>query len=360
MSRPHDLLILLDPDGRERERLRIDDRGSVSAEAGGTAGARVSLAVPGEQVSIHWLDLDPALTAPQAAAAARLMLSELSAQPLAEMHVAAGGVEEGRRCVALVPNAAMESWLASAQAEGLDPTAIIPEPLLLPLPEEGYLRLNGAARPIYRGRASAFSVEDELAELLIGDSPVAFVERAAFEAELRPQLEAPLLNLRQGAFARRRRFRIDPARARRIALMTATLIFLTILIQVAAAMRYTLAADRADEEARQIARSVLGPSAAGAGPDRIRQQLAALGGGGAGFGTLAPALFAAVRATPNAELAGLTFDQGDGLSATVRADSPDSIGQVVQRIEAGGFRVDAAPARVEGGRQTSRITARAR
>jgi general secretion pathway protein L len=356
MSEAPDILILLDTDGSERARLRIDEAGAAPAVDAPPANARVSLAVPGEQVTIHWLPLDPSLTPLQAAAAARLMLAEASAQPLSEMHVAAGAEEDGLRCVAAVPGAAMEAWLAHARLSGVDPGAIIPEPLLLPAPQEGFLRLNGAPRPIYRGRACAFSMEDELAALLVADQRVETVEREAFEASLRPRLQAPLVNLRQGAFAKRRVWRIDTARARRIAALTAALIFLTIVIQIADTMRYTLTADRAEAEARQISISILGPGAGTAGPERMQQRLAALGGGGLGFNAAASLLFGAVRATPNAELGSLGYDETGVLRATVRADSPDTLGQLVQRLDSGPFRAEAAPARLEAGRQVSQLT----
>src|SRR6185295_2050847 len=58
-------------------------------------GAGTALAVPGTEVAIHWLDLAGDLTLAQAAAAARLMLADASAEPLAELHVAAGRAENG-------------------------------------------------------------------------------------------------------------------------------------------------------------------------------------------------------------------------------------------------------------------------
>ena len=51
------------------------------------------LAVPGERVAIHWLELAEGLAPAQAAAAARLMLADASAEPLADMHVAVGRPE---------------------------------------------------------------------------------------------------------------------------------------------------------------------------------------------------------------------------------------------------------------------------
>ena len=84
--------------------------------------ARTALAVPGTDVAIHWLDLAGELTPAQAAAAARLMLADASAEPLGEMHVVAGRRENGLTAVALAPVALMQTWLS----DGLDPDLILP------------------------------------------------------------------------------------------------------------------------------------------------------------------------------------------------------------------------------------------
>src|SRR4051812_38878 len=100
------------------------------------AGGGSALAVPGTEVAIHWLDLAGDLTLAQAAAAARLILADASAEPLDRMHVAAGRAENGLTAVALAPAELMRAWLA----DGLDPDLIVPEQLLLPPPAEGLVR----------------------------------------------------------------------------------------------------------------------------------------------------------------------------------------------------------------------------
>ena len=79
--------------------------------------------MPGTDVAIHWLDLAGDLTSAQAAAAARLMLADASAEPLGDMHVAAGRAENGLTAVALAPAALMQAWLA----DGFDPDLIVPD-----------------------------------------------------------------------------------------------------------------------------------------------------------------------------------------------------------------------------------------
>jgi general secretion pathway protein L len=92
--------------------------------------------VPGEAVTLHWLEVPAGLAPAQAVAAARLMASEMSTQPLVDMHVAVGREAEGEtaRAVALVPAITMAGWIGRLQAQGLDPDLVLPEPLLLPRP----------------------------------------------------------------------------------------------------------------------------------------------------------------------------------------------------------------------------------
>src|SRR3712207_1710480 len=97
---------------------RLDGRDWVLASASGTA--RRMLIVPGTEVSIHWVDLGEGLTDAQAAAAARLMLSDATAEPLSEMHVAVGRREDGLTPVALASNRRMEEWIADRKSTRLN------------------------------------------------------------------------------------------------------------------------------------------------------------------------------------------------------------------------------------------------
>ncbi len=182
---------------------------------------RVAAVVPGEAVSVHWLELPTGLAPAQAIAAARLMAADVSAQPVSELHVAIGPEVEGEsaRVVALVPALAMAGWLGRLQAEGLDPDLVMPEPLLLPRPDEGFVRYDRGEIPLFRGRSDAFSVEPDLATLVTGRAKVESIDTDGFEAGLSAALAAPAVNLRQGAFAKRRQWGIEWPLVRRLAML---------------------------------------------------------------------------------------------------------------------------------------------
>jgi general secretion pathway protein L len=317
--------------------------------------------VPGDAVTLHWLEMPAGLAPAQAAAAARLIAAEASAQPLADMHVAVGAEadDEVVRPVALVPALAMAGWLGRLQAAGLDPDLVLPEPLLLQPPAEGIARYGGSVVPLYRGATEAFAMEPELAALVLNGAAIVEVDDAAFEAGLAPALDAPAVNLRQGPFAKRRRWRIDWKLARRLALLAAAILIVTLGIQIASILRYTFAADRLEAETRAIAAQALpgAPSSAGASA-LLEQRLAELRGGGVGYGAISAALFGAVRATANAELSSLLFNRDGTLKATVQADTPATVEALARRIEEAGFAVEASPARPAGGRQAADLTVR--
>jgi general secretion pathway protein L len=318
--------LLLDRDG-------VSVRGAADEMLAARPGLRTALAVPGTQVAVHWLELAGDLTQAQAAAAARLLLADASAEPLADLHVAVGGIENGLTPVALVPLARMAQWVAT------DPDMIVPEPLLLAPRPEGLIRRERGAVADYRGLAAAFSLEPELADLLAGDAPVSAVGEAEYEAGLPGVLAAPPLDLRQGAFARRRAWRLESGRLRRIGLYAGALALLSLIVQLAAIMRYSFAADRLEAEA------------------------AALGGPGTpanrpAFGALAAILFEAVRATPNAELRRLDFRPDGSLAATILVDSPATLAAFRQRAEASGLAVEGGALTNAGGRPSAELVLR--
>ena len=338
------LLIFLDEAGGLGRWLLLAENGVVgrgdASDGLPATPAEVVLAAPGEQVTLRWLDLADGLAPAQAAAAARLMLADASAEPLAALHVAVGRPEAGLTPAAMVPSARMAHWIGAADAAGLDPLAIVPGPLLLTPPEAGFVRRDRGALSDYRGPAAAFSLEPELAEPLIAGAPVEDMDEGAFEVALPLLLASPPLDLRQGAFARRRRWKLESRRWRRIAMLTLAFAVLTLAVQVANILAYTFAADRAQAEVDALnARTRTG--GADAGPS---------------FGATAAVLFAAVRDTPNVELTRIEYGADGSLSATVMLDSPATLAPFRARVEAAGLRIEAGETRSAGGRPTADVT----
>jgi general secretion pathway protein L len=323
---------------------------------------RLVAIVPGEAVAVHWLELPPGLAPAQAIAAARLMAADVSAQPVADMHVAVGTEveEQAARAVALVPAITMAGWIGRLQAAGFDPDLVLPEPLLLVPPDKGFVRYDGRSLPLFRSQSDAFSIESDLAEIILPHVDFATLSAGEFEAGIASAIAAAPLNLRQGAFAKRRAWKLEWKLIRRLAFLALGILFVTLAIQVVNIARYTYAADALEAEAnRRAAQSLRNASVTNA-PAQLGRRLTELGGHGAGYGNIASALFAAVRDTPNVELTDMIFDQSGSLRATVQADGPASVSALQARVEASGFSVVAGPLRSAGGRPVAELTVRAR
>lgn len=372
MSANDALLIFLDAHGEQQGWLRLaggtvvargtDEEGMpalVDPENG--EALRVAAIVPGDSVALHWLELPAGLAPAQAAAAARLAAAEVSAQPLADMHVAVGREAEGEetRAVAIVPSLAMVQWIGRLQARALDPDIMLSEPLLLAAPTEGFVRFDRGEIPLWRGRSDAFAIEPALAELVLDGSPITTLDRQAFEDGLGAAIADPAVNLRQGAFAKRKRWKIDWPTVRRLAVLALAILLVTLLIQIALILRYSAAADAMEAETAMIAERVLPGEGEVADPTvALTRRLADLRGSGVGYRAIAAVLFDAVRATPNAELQSLTFDRDGSLRATVQADSDATLAALQDRVRAAGLAVEAGAPRSGGGRQIADIIVR--
>jgi general secretion pathway protein L len=359
------LLLFLARGGGIEGWIRIAEGGIAARGAGldgseAHRGAPVVAVAPGEEVTLRWMELPPGLSPAQAAGAARLMSAELSAQPLDELHVAAGreAEEGGARCVGLVPMAAMRGWLDEVEAAGFEAERLVPETLLLAAPPEGFATRDSGPLRLYRALGEAFAVEPALGELLLAGRRSTAVD--GDDGLVEALAEAPL-DLRQGPFARRRDWRVAPARARRLALLAAALLLASLAVQLAAIARYSFAADAAEAEIGRVAAEALPRSPGVADPEgALTERLAELRGGGAGFGATAAALFEAVKATPNVELSALAFAPDGTLRTTVQADSPAALDALRQRVEAAGFAAEAGAPRSGGGRRIADIVVRPR
>lgn len=339
---------------------RGDSWVTAPADRPGAVRRKVVIVAPGQQVALHWIEL-PSLSPAQARAAARMTAAEISLDPVDRLHVALGARQaDGFHPIAVVAADRMAGWLGEAQALALDPDHVVPEPMLIPPPEAGERHWALPHAIVARGPTSGYTVEPDLAALL-DDDGVEPVDTATVESGLADLLDPPPLDLRQGAFARRRRWRIDWAQARRLAIVAGAILLATLAIQAALILRYAIAADRTEAEIETVARTVLPRATALPNPPaQLRERLADLRGGGLGYGTVAGLLFDAVRATPDVELGALQFDRDGTLTATILATGAPAIAALEARLDAAGLDADTAPPRSGGGRQISELTVRAR
>lgn len=338
--------------------LRLADDGAVTEGEGvpALADEPVVAVAPAEAVTLHWAAL-PARSPAQSVAAARLLVAEASAAPVAESHVAVGAEGEGERPIAVVGMGVMAGWLADLAAHGVDPAAVVPAALLLPRPEEGYVRGAIAGAALVRGRSTAFADEARLTELVVGDAPLVSLSRGDLDAAVAATVAAPPLDLRQGPFARRRRIGIDWALIRRLALLGAGILALTLAIDVVRIAKYSFAADALEARAEALGRTGLARGETVTDVDRqLAERLSAVRGPGLGFSTTVAAVYAAVRATPGTELTQLDFQSNGSLRIGVGAARESLPTDLKRALEAAGFTVTAGTFQSANGRVTGEMT----
>jgi general secretion pathway protein L len=363
MSAGKFLLLFL---GEEPGWMRVVDGRSVARKSGFDVLAfdpeadepeTVILVVPGSDVALHWAEIPAGLAPVQAMAAARIMASEVSAGLPEASHIAIGRADEnGQRCLGIVARAKMNAWLAEAAALGIDPDGIIPEPLLLVPPETGVRVFRRAGLDNVRGRNRAFAAEPEIAALLLGDEANEALSVEDFERDIGSVLADAPLNLRQGDYAKRRQWKLDKTYIRRVALLAAAILLVTLLIQLTMIARYSFAADALEREAVDRARDAIPGAVEIANPEaQLRARLAELGGG-PGYGEQAGAVFTAIRDTAGVELQAMSYDANNSLQLTAAAPGQAELDALQQRMMAAGLIVMPGTVRDAGGLQIGEFT----
>ncbi|GGB35211.1 hypothetical protein GCM10011380_25760 [Sphingomonas metalli] len=340
--------------------LRFGDTGLMARGEGVPPGGDPVVAVaPAEAVTLHWAEL-PARSQAQATAAARILAAEASAAPPAELHVAVGseGDAAGERPIAVVGASAMRGWLDMLAAANVDPVALVPAPMLLPRPDEGYVRATLAGSGVIRGRNSGFADEEGLTELVTQGHPVTPLVREPLEEALIAAAAAPALDLRQGPFARRRRrFAIDWRLIRRLAVLGGLILLTSFAISLVRLAKYEFAASALEERADALAATGLPRGETVNDPDRqLGERQRRLIGPGLGFTTTTAAAFAAVRSVPGTEVTAIDFTDLGNLRLTVAAEREALATDLKRALERAGFDVKASVFQSAGGRVTGELT----
>lgn len=320
----------------------------------------VTAIAPADAVTLHWAEL-PDRSAAQSVAAARILVAEASATPIGELHVAVGRESDSDdRPIGVVANARMARWLASLGGVGIDPAAIVPAPMLLPRPDEGYVRADLGTGGAVRGRASGFADEGGLTEFITGGVTPDSIELEALEQAIVAAVAAPALDLRQGAFARRTRRAIDWRLVQRLAALAGMILAVTLLIDLVRIAKYNLDATALDARAASVARTGLPRGAAAGDPDRLlAERLSRLRGPGLGFSRTAAIVFAAVRQVGGSEVTRVDFDANGDLRVGLATDGEAQANAVKQAIEAANLSVESSPFQANGARLSGELTVRA-
>lgn len=365
----HDYIILL-PADREAQPLwyriadeRIVRRGrgtewlppAVAQEPESAVG-NAMLVLPPHATTLHFIAC-PGMTPRQGAAAARLMAIEASIGDADQLHaaVAPNGNPEAPHVVAVASQSAMTHWMDWAKQHGIGQASIVPSALMLPAPDNGFVRGPVGGADVVRGSDTAFEGDADVAALIIGDAPVTNLPADSIDEALVLALDAPPLDLRQGRFARRAPAMFDSPRLKRIGIMIGVMALCSLLVSLITIIRLNAESSRLDAQtvafAKTIDPTIDDPSVAEA---RISGLLAARGGRG-GFSGMMAGLMTAMQANPNVVLTNVSQSADGSLRVQLAANRAEEINDVLIAFQEAGWRLSANAVQQRGARLVADI-----
>lgn len=340
------VFVLVPPSGGALRWRRVDSDGS-TAGSGVLAGDtmldvedddRVTAIVPGSGVAVHWVEL-PRASAAQAAAAARHMAADYVAAPLTHQHVAAAAVadDNGERAIAVVEGELMERWLADLHRHGLDPHEIVPAPLMLQQVGDRVTTLRAGDMVLARGPRLAIEVEAGLADIVLPQARTEILHRDILDIAAAGADTPPLVNLRQGVYARAGTGAVDRSSVRRVLLLAAACAAIFLATGAVLALRYHFASNAIEAQIVSIASQALPGQTDLANPLAALETRRQAAGAGGGFTAMSATLFTALHASGNIRMESLRYTADGGMQATLLTPIGISLEPLKTRLAASGF-----------------------
>jgi Type II secretory pathway, component PulL len=326
-------------------------------DAAESAVGNAVLVLPPHVTTLHFIAC-PGMTPRQGAAAARLMALEASIGEGDQLHaaVAANDDPDAPHVVAVTSRSAMTHWMDWAKEHGIPQASFVPSALLLPQPEDGFVRAPIGGADVVRGRDSAFDGSEPHAALIIGEAPVTRLPPDNVDEALLLALAAPPLDLRQGAFARSAPRLFDAARRRRMAIMLGFILLASLIVSLVTILRLNAEASRLDEQTVALAQSIDPTIEDAASADvRVTALLAARGGRG-GFTGMMAGLMSAMQANPNVTLTSVNQGADGALRVQLSANRAEEINDVLIAIQEAGWRISANAVQQRGAQLVADIT----
>lgn len=295
----------------------------------------------------------------QAEAAARVDAMAASIEP-SRLHVAASATTDTLVESGTIDLDRFSAALARLQAAGIDPDQVWPFGLVIP-DHETANRAQLGATAVIRSGPLILPDDAQLTALLIDGKTIRQLDDAELADCLRAALADPPVNLRSGAFAKKRQgTALDHGKLRTAAMIGGIALLLSLLLAIASWFQARQAVQRENAAALAAARSVIASiSSAEEAPARLERQLVARGSGKRSFGVAAAAVWQSLRQSEGASLRDLRFGEDRILSLTLVAASVDPINRVLTDLQAKGFKVTATPRQETNGTIAAAITVRA-
>ena len=316
----------------------VVSRGILGAQKPATLfKGRTVLVVPGAEVVTRWLDIDSDLSGHVTEQAFGLLKDELG-EPRESIHLALGKQEDdGTTLVSVISRALMQEFLDRAVELGIQPDSVIPDHLLLPEPEDsGVLAVALTGSVAVRAQRIAFSADDDLASVLIGDRRCTWIESAA-EAErvFAEGARSIATNLLQNDFTRRQGRR----GLRRIVVLATVAALSPLALCVADFARNEAVTRELNGRVQSTVRSLLGNVVPARAISEVRSQVAALRAND-GFMRTAATLFEAMSRVDGVELESLSYTERGIIRATVLHDAITAADALKNALEQSGLSID--------------------
>lgn len=283
-------------------------------------------------------DLEPR----QAEGVARLRAIEQSIGPV---HCVARHVIADKLIAATIGPAVMEYGLLRLALRDLNPDIVIPAGLAIDPHPEYVVRADIDGVNVLRGNEFAISDEPALRDVLVGDNRVEDVEPAALQAMLLAASASPLLNLREGIFAKREQIVwATPLQRKWLRRLLVSLVAATMMLGIITWAKHSSATNAEDSRAlaaaQKIDPSITDITQAEAQLDRALQQKGIAKGR---FAPLSAGLWRSVKASPNVTVRELRYGADGIMTVVLAAPDTPSIQTAVTAIQQDGYKITATP-----------------
>lgn len=326
------------------------------------AGEVAMLIVPSGDAALHWIAC-PGMTVRQGAVAAPLMAIEASIGSTVVLHAAVAPAAEPEQphIVAIAAREAMDGWLAWCEGAGVPGATLVPAALLLPPAEEGFVAGQVGVEEVLRGTDCALGGQEPHAPLIVGQAIVRSMDTHAVERGLIAALAAPPMDLRQGSYAVRQASAFDPIWLRRMAVLTACVLLIGLLISLVTIARLYWEASSLDARTVALAQDVVPGAKDVANAEALLAARVAdkYGTGGAtagGFTGTAAGLLAAMQGAPGVTMTGLSQLADGAVRVQLSAPRPEDINVALVALQNAGWRVAANSVQQQGAQTIADIS----
>lgn len=283
----------------------------------------------------------PDLEPKQAEGVARLRAAEES---LGAVHCAARHLGDESVVTASIATGAMEQGLSRLMLAGINPDIVIPFALAIS-PSEQVIASEFDGIALLRGLNVAAPDEPVFRHHLIGQDEVEMLGGDTVRTMLLDACEAPLLNLREGTFAKRQQRALVTDNQREwIKRLFVGLVTATVLLTLVTLGKYWIATnaenDRALAAAQKIDPSIIDIAQAEAQVDRALGQRGMASGR---FMPLSAGLWRTVKASPNVSVRELRYGADGILNVVLAAPDSNSANRALIAIQQDGYRITATP-----------------